>query len=280
MFTAPGHPLNKDTIFSSLAVDQSWQAAGAYPQALPMSAARQQRHLLLGPSTLKTGLNHVGGTLLLLSVLHHLLVERHSFPFLHTEGSGGAYAQAETCAIAQLLLQYSGLAIHQLYGSLCAGDHAQATAVAQLFVNLDNGPSDHRSLHRYLLRSIAAWKSQRMGLQRSAVGLRQAHAALVTVPFSRVGQHHLEGPGDSSFRAEILAVTTISTILRVDHLRAPFLQGQRVHGTGLHTLATSRAKRYVDLRRDHLATILQASERKSGLPLIYLHSTREGAACM
>jgi hypothetical protein len=125
MFIAPGHPLNKDIVSSvRLPMDQDGQATGAYPQALPFPATREQRRSFFATSTSKTGLDYVPRGLLTLPFFDCRFIEGHCLSLLDGQRSSGANPQAEPGAIAQLLAQHSRLAIYHLYRTLGAGDDA------------------------------------------------------------------------------------------------------------------------------------------------------------
>jgi hypothetical protein len=65
------------------------------------------------------------------------VVEWDGRPFLDGQGARRANAQAEACAITQLLAHDPGLATGYLDGALSTRGDADATAVAQLLVDAD-----------------------------------------------------------------------------------------------------------------------------------------------
>jgi hypothetical protein len=69
-------------------------------------------------------------------------VERNGFARLNAQGPCGAYTQAEASAVAQFFTDDPGFAIDQFDRSLGTGSHTQPTAVAQLFIDANDG-SDH-----------------------------------------------------------------------------------------------------------------------------------------
>jgi hypothetical protein len=75
--------------------------------------------------------------------LDGVMVEGRGLPLLDGERAGGTYSQTKACAIAELLLQHLGFAIHQFDGSLGAGGDANPTSVTQLLVYADYLADDH-----------------------------------------------------------------------------------------------------------------------------------------
>jgi hypothetical protein len=143
----------------------------------------------------------------MLSRLHGSLVEGDRLSLLYAQRSGGTDAQAETRAIAQLIVQHPGFAIHQLYCSLRAGNHTQATAGAQFLINPHDLTCCHNNLHSLCL----------------------------------IREDDLERARDRPRGTEFLAITTVLTILGVRENHVLILQGQGFHGTHEDTVTASCA---------------------------------------
>jgi hypothetical protein len=143
----------------------------------------------------------------MLSRLHRSLVEEDSLSLLYGQCSCGTDAQAETGAVAQLLLQHPGLPIHQLYRSFRAGNHTQPTAGAQFLIN--------------------------------AYDLTRGHGNLR--PLCLIRKDDLERARDRPHRTEFLAITTVPTILGVRENYMLILQIQGFHWTHEYTITASSA---------------------------------------
>jgi hypothetical protein len=79
--------------------------------------------------------------------LHGSLAEGDRLSLLQTQCSRRTDAQAETGAVAQLLLQHPGLAIHQLNRPFAAGNHTQPAAGAQFLIYAHYLTCSHGNLH-------------------------------------------------------------------------------------------------------------------------------------
>jgi hypothetical protein len=69
--------------------------------------------------------------------------EGFGFPFFDDQSPLGAFPQAGPQAIAKLVGQQPGLAVHDLDGPFRTGGDAEAAAVTFFLVDTDNGASFH-----------------------------------------------------------------------------------------------------------------------------------------
>jgi hypothetical protein len=119
-------------------MNQGWEAARANPKAAALVSKRQQGYVILSGVAAEAALSDVQLTAVVHTGLRLLLVEGWRFTGLDGQGAGGADGEAKASSIAQRFIGHSGLAVDNLDSAFGARRHTHSTAVAEVFIDVNN----------------------------------------------------------------------------------------------------------------------------------------------